>query len=369
MVRPTEESIARERPRLVRLCAALTGDAVLAEDLAQQTLLVGIAHVRQHRPIVDLPTWLGGIARTLCRHARTQRARQSWQGLDDDGSDSLPAPDDPFATLLAHERGTLLDRAFARMDAPARALLTARYDDDEPIARIADRLGVSVNAATLRLHRARALLQKQLAGDLRADAIAHGLLESDRNDETVLVCPRCGERRLHGRLDDDALALHCPQCDTDGKGLLSFSTHAASLPAAQVLGGARGYRVALRRVNAWWQTYLTGGLRTGIVRCIGCGKSVSVATSRQDNGAPGFTTRCPCGVPLYMHPAGLLLHTPEAQDFWRDSPRLRYGGATMLSCEGRPAVRVAFDDRQSRRRVAAVYALDDLTRLRLEKNG
>ena len=65
--------VARQRARLVRLCATVVGDASAAEDLAQEALLT--AWRLQHR-LTD-PTgadaWLNAIARNVCR--RWLRAR------------------------------------------------------------------------------------------------------------------------------------------------------------------------------------------------------------------------------------------------------------------------------------------------------
>jgi DNA-directed RNA polymerase specialized sigma24 family protein len=40
-----ETSLGLERARLVRLCAKITGDGIIAEDLAQETLLEAWLHI------------------------------------------------------------------------------------------------------------------------------------------------------------------------------------------------------------------------------------------------------------------------------------------------------------------------------------
>jgi DNA-directed RNA polymerase specialized sigma24 family protein len=50
-----ETSLALERARLVRLCAKITGDGIIAEDLAQETLLEAWRHIDNLRSRDKLP--------------------------------------------------------------------------------------------------------------------------------------------------------------------------------------------------------------------------------------------------------------------------------------------------------------------------
>src|SRR3954469_20653174 len=60
------EIFAAERPRLVRLCARLSGNADAAEDLAQEVLLTAWQRAGQlHEPQQYAP-WLSAIARNVC---------------------------------------------------------------------------------------------------------------------------------------------------------------------------------------------------------------------------------------------------------------------------------------------------------------
>jgi RNA polymerase sigma factor (sigma-70 family) len=68
-----EDVLLRERRRLVALCAGITRNQHVAEDLAQETLIEAWRHLHTLRRKVQFSAWLNGIARNVCR--RWARAR------------------------------------------------------------------------------------------------------------------------------------------------------------------------------------------------------------------------------------------------------------------------------------------------------
>src|SRR5262245_4659355 len=72
-----DELLSSERPRLVRLCARLTGDLQAAQDLAQETLIIAWRNAHQLREPERYSQWLSGIARNLCRNWVRSRRRES----------------------------------------------------------------------------------------------------------------------------------------------------------------------------------------------------------------------------------------------------------------------------------------------------
>lgn len=71
-----ETSLALERARLVRLCAKITGDRIIAEDLAQETLLEAWRHIDNLRSQDKLPQWLSGIAHKQMRRGSPRVCNQ-----------------------------------------------------------------------------------------------------------------------------------------------------------------------------------------------------------------------------------------------------------------------------------------------------
>ena len=124
-----DTKIHAERADLVRLCTWLTGDSHLAEDIAQEALLIAW---QQHDRLRD-PTrhrqWLGSIARNLCRHWLRHQRRTYAQGAwtyDQQSTTALPNAGrraeafDLDVELERHELADLLDRALAMLtEAPA----------------------------------------------------------------------------------------------------------------------------------------------------------------------------------------------------------------------------------------------------------
>jgi len=61
------EALQGEWPRLVRLCARIAGDAQVAEDLAQETLVEAWRHRDRVYDQDGLSPWLSAIAHNVCR--------------------------------------------------------------------------------------------------------------------------------------------------------------------------------------------------------------------------------------------------------------------------------------------------------------
>src|SRR4051794_3262808 len=113
-----EDILAGERPRLVRLCARLSGNREAAEDLAQEVLFAAWQHAYRLREPGQYAPWLSSIARNVClhwsrRHYREQShlVRQEPTELSGDLTDKLPDGFDLEVELERDELAILLDRA------------------------------------------------------------------------------------------------------------------------------------------------------------------------------------------------------------------------------------------------------------------
>ena len=260
---PTRAAVVQVRARLLRLCERWTGDEATAEDIVQEAMLVVWRQACQGRTPNDEQSYLVGVARRLCLSWRSRQSRRevrgwNWEsgegnfgGLIEQGNDS-----DPLALLLHTERAELLDRALAKLPPNARTLLIAYYINEHSLNQIADRFGLTENAAAARMHRSRDALYRIFSGALRDDAVAYGLLPPSVLSnwvETRLWCPRCGRVRLQGRFDATAgnyqYALRCHDCDPGGTPPLGFTSVATPLEPYSVLSGVRGYRAAFKRVH------------------------------------------------------------------------------------------------------------------------
>lgn len=144
-----------------RLARRLVADPELAEDVAQETLLVawrdGAGVKGSLRP------WLAGVtrnlARTLGRNEGRRRAREEDAARSDEVS---------FEDALAKSEGHfLLAQAVNDLPEAQRAAVVWRYVEGLPYAEVAGRLGVTPIAARKRVSRALEQLRSEL--DRRSD--------------------------------------------------------------------------------------------------------------------------------------------------------------------------------------------------------
>jgi RNA polymerase sigma-70 factor (ECF subfamily) len=357
-----EAEMLAERVWLVRLCARLTGHVEAAEDLAQETLLEAWRNRHKFRGGSESRAWLAAIARFVCLRWRRRRWRERAQfvGLPSAETESQPGAlslnqDDggDFETALNRAELTeLLDRAMVLLPAETRALLVQQYVEELPRAEIAARLGLGEGAVAVRLHRGRLALRRILTTNLKVEATALGLVDGAAGEmqETRIWCPKCGTRHLHGQFRsgmEGELLLRCPQCHPEPLPPLAQASLNASM--STVLCGIKGYRPALSRFAAFWHDYLRQGMLCGSVPCMCCGREAPVRTTGTANTdlefrfPEGFLARCPhCGVVGFGNIEGLMLCSPQAQQFWRTHPRLRTLPIQRLELHGRAAILTRF---------------------------
>jgi DNA-directed RNA polymerase specialized sigma24 family protein len=84
-------ALAEDRAWLVRLCARLAGDVVVAEDLAQEVLLEAWRHAHTLTEPSGRPAWMAAIARNVYLRWGSARGRRAARevplGPDETASD------------------------------------------------------------------------------------------------------------------------------------------------------------------------------------------------------------------------------------------------------------------------------------------
>ncbi len=138
-----------ERRRLVRLCASITGDQAVAEDLAQETLLEAWRHRHKLREPSGADRWLSAIARNVCYRWARRRGRDSVLVGDLDAE----LPDCTGDDLGHDELDEELERALARLSGATRDMVVLHYVHGLPHAEIAVRHGLSEEAVSMRISR------------------------------------------------------------------------------------------------------------------------------------------------------------------------------------------------------------------------
>ena len=155
----------RHQGRLFRYLARLLGDETVAEDVFQQSWIRVSERISRYDSSRPFAPWLLALAHNL---AVDQLRRHQPESLEDAeetaASDGLEgrAVGEPFARLLARERGERLAAAVAGLDAAEREVLALRFEQDLTLGEMASVLGVPLPTAKARLYRALSRLRRCL---------------------------------------------------------------------------------------------------------------------------------------------------------------------------------------------------------------
>lgn len=345
-----QQTLAAERPRLVRLCTAIIQDANAAEDVAQEALLAAWHCADNLRNKAALRPWLSGIARN--HSLRWLRANGKQPRLLNLASDNpVEQVVDQFdleAELEKDELALLLDRALALLPAATRDVLVRKFVADLPYVAIADELGISENAVAVRVHRGKLTLKKLLQSDLQVEAEAFNLVTpSDNWRETRIWCTRCGERRMIGRLVADEFALRCPDCNPEAN-----SYH--SQDNVNSYARRKTFRPALNFLMQELDTLFEQARVDNGRFCIGCGQWLPLqqglptyipASLQNKRGLHVYCPSCPYGSCSCID--GLALYSPAGRDFWRREQRIRILPAKELTYGNEAALHLPFISYQS----------------------
>jgi RNA polymerase sigma factor (sigma-70 family) len=159
------ELVVRHRPMVVAVCRGALGDAELAEDAAQEAVLLAMTSLDRLRHAERFGPWLAGIGLNVCRRWLRQRSRTSWswEALQGGRASDWPVPAPGPAELAeAAEDARLVRAAVAALPPGQRVAVTLHYLAGLSQAETAARAGTSVGAVKVRLHHARAQLREQL---------------------------------------------------------------------------------------------------------------------------------------------------------------------------------------------------------------
>jgi RNA polymerase sigma-70 factor (ECF subfamily) len=158
------ELFGRHAPWLaVRLRAVLPAADV--EDVLQETFLAAWRGARGYRPQGACGGWLWGIARRQAALLLRRRgpADQAVSVLPDDLA-AGPGTPDPAETALARVGLEEAVAALGPAGSPEREVWRLMYEQDRPVAEVAELLGVPPGTVKSRAHRARRLLRAALLG-------------------------------------------------------------------------------------------------------------------------------------------------------------------------------------------------------------
>ena len=146
-----------------------------AEDVAQETFLKALRNLRSYRAEARFSTWLVSIALNEAR-SRLRRAHAVVVETLDGGADQ-PGPvtpellrdwrEIPLEALERLEMRQLIEEAVGELPMIYREVFLLRDVEELSVNEAAQALGITIASVKMRLHRARILLQKRLAPELR----------------------------------------------------------------------------------------------------------------------------------------------------------------------------------------------------------
>jgi len=375
-----DEVLVGERARIVGLCARLTGNVDVAEDLAQEVLLEAWLCIERLRDVEQFSHWLSGIARNVClRWARKQGrylAHLAQQPIDQEMplEEQLADDFDIEIELERKELGELLDRALAMLPPTSREVLLARYVEESPLVEVAKQLGMQTSAVAMRLQRGKLALRRVLNDELGDTLQEYGVQGTDEWEETSAWCTVCGQHRLRGqfRPGEGKLFLTCPAC---GEYSHTNFTHTSE---SQMFKGMKRVKPALYRVSNWIHRYYRRHLDNLMAPCLRCGRMVPlrVVSSLREANAELFSGRwlddrgvyqmcSDCELFNWTSLQSLARALPEGRRFTRDHPRIRILPDVEVEVDGRAAIVTSFESVTDHGRFEVVSTKDTFQVLRI----
>jgi RNA polymerase sigma-70 factor (ECF subfamily) len=152
-------------PRLKSFMIRKGADATLAEELAQETMLMIWRKSGLYSSVKGtVTTWIFTIARNLRIDRIRRESSQQFTDLDDyDAPSDDPGSDDQ---LILMQQQTKVRRALTELPEEQKEIIHMSYILDMPQSEIADRLGLPLGTVKSRMRLAYRKLQKSLEGTL-----------------------------------------------------------------------------------------------------------------------------------------------------------------------------------------------------------
>ncbi len=142
--------VRRYENRYARYAAQILGSADAAEDAVQDALVRAYDQLAQCRDPDNFAGWFFLILRNRCFAER--RRVQRYGGLEN--VPDVPAPDNSEAPLEHAERVQALQRALLTLTPEQREVFVLKHVEELSYEEIAGRVGTTVAALKMRMHRA-----------------------------------------------------------------------------------------------------------------------------------------------------------------------------------------------------------------------
>jgi RNA polymerase sigma-70 factor (ECF subfamily) len=167
LIRPHERSV-------YLMALSLLHNEAEAEDAAQDAFLKAYRNLSRFRAEARFSTWLISIVLNEAR-GRLRRTKPALTDSLDDDREGKVTPklltdwrEIPSQALERREIRDLIRRALVALPLAYREVFVLRELEDRNVQETADTLGITPASVKMRLHRARLMLQKTLAPQLKS---------------------------------------------------------------------------------------------------------------------------------------------------------------------------------------------------------
>jgi RNA polymerase sigma-70 factor (ECF subfamily) len=151
--------VAQYQYRLFRYLLCLTASRPTAEDLFQETWFRVLERGTQYNGKTSFEGWLFTIARNLVIDLHRRRKPDSLEVLDEPPIDS--AQPSPLDQAARREREQRMQASLGRLPALYREVLLLRFQEELPLAEIAEVVAAPLPTVKSRLYRGLELLRQE----------------------------------------------------------------------------------------------------------------------------------------------------------------------------------------------------------------
>jgi RNA polymerase sigma-70 factor (ECF subfamily) len=190
--------IKQQNQRLYRIARSILGDDGEAEDVLQEAYVRAFNGLVGFRGESRFSTWLSRIViNEALGHLRRRRPTMDIEDVADSPAlraQIIPFPNsnpelDPEATMAQRQIRATLEQAIDKLPGPFREIVVARLIEGMSVEETAELFGVLPQTVKTRLHRARALLKREIEsqiGSVLGDAFPFAGQRCKRMTDSVL---------------------------------------------------------------------------------------------------------------------------------------------------------------------------------------
>jgi len=144
--------IENNQKNVFALAYRMTGNRDDALDITQDTFIKAFRGIKRFRGDSKISTWLYTIASNLSKDHLRKHGRIDVVSLEEDWLKAGTAS--PYEETSHNERKELVKRAIAALPPKMRAAFVLRYEENLPLAEIAQILGKSEGTVKAQIHQA-----------------------------------------------------------------------------------------------------------------------------------------------------------------------------------------------------------------------